>query len=82
VRGLSWTSRKKQAEFFAGYACGGRREFVTGEAGTEPFVVSAVCRKSDVLAFFTERQESEIVLDPDCLRSVTILKDGRTTRDG
>jgi hypothetical protein len=45
ARGLSWTSDKKRAESHA--------------AGTEPLVVSAVCRKSDVLAYFTERQESE-----------------------
>jgi hypothetical protein len=82
VRGLSWTSLKKQAEFFAEYACGGRRGFVTGQAGAEPLVVSAVCRRSDVLAFFDERNESELVVNPDCLRSVTILKNGRTTREG
>jgi hypothetical protein len=80
VKGLSWTSRRKQADFFAEYACDARRRFMTGEAGTEPLVVSAVCRKADVLAYFTEREESEIVLDPDCLRSVTILRKGGAMR--
>jgi hypothetical protein len=69
-RGISWTTEKKKAEFFANYACGSRRAFLTGAAGTRPTVVSAVCSKEDVLAYFTERDESEILVDPSKLRSV------------
>jgi hypothetical protein len=36
--------------------------------------VEATCRKSDVLAYFTNRSESEIVVDP---KHVTVLRTSR-----
>jgi len=72
VRGMSWTTEKSRAHFFAGYAGGPRRMFYAGPRETTPIVASATCRKSKVLAYFTERQESEIVLNPTNLKDVKI----------
>lgn len=65
IGGLSWTLNPERAAFFAGYACGPRRQDLVGQTGTEPILVKATCRKSDVLAYFTHRKESEIVIHPD-----------------
>ena len=65
VRGMSWTTDKKMAKFFAGYACGPRRHYLTGRNDRTHIIVEATCRKIDVLAYITERQESEIVVNPN-----------------
>lgn len=63
-RGLSWTLNEAQAKFFAEYACGNRRAHFTASGSKNPIVVSAVCRKADVLAYFDGREEAEVVVDP------------------
>jgi hypothetical protein len=74
ARGLSWTLEREQAEFFAGYAVGIRRRmWGIAHVGpdTNPIIVEAECKKSNVLAYFMERAESEIVVNP---KHLTILK--------
>lgn len=71
VLGISWTLDKKVAEFFAGHACGRRIYYLTGRTGKTPIVAEATCRKADVLAYLTERKESDIVVNP---KHVTVLR--------
>ena len=59
--GLSWTIDEKKAEWF------GKR---FGYDGT-PAVAVGMCKKSDVLAYFSGRGEHEIVVDP---RTVQIIE--------
>jgi hypothetical protein len=73
-RGFSWTLDKKVAEFFADYSCGGRRRMLTNSVGETPYIAEGTCQKSKVLALFTERQESEIFVDP---KHVKILQTRR-----
>jgi hypothetical protein len=73
VRGFSWTLDRERAVFFADYACGPRRQWL-GLSSTKRILVEATCRKSDVLAYFTNRSESEIVVDP---KHVTVLRTSR-----
>jgi hypothetical protein len=54
-RGLSWTLDRDRAEWFA-------RRFAT--RGGRPRVISGVVHRSRVLAYFTARDESEIVALP------------------
>lgn len=73
VRGFSWTIDRERAVFFADYASGPRRQWL-GQSGTKRLLVKATCRKKDVLAYFTTRNESEIVVNPD---HVTVLRVSR-----
>lgn len=61
-RGLSWTTSKKKAAFFA---------YRFEQEGT---IVSAKINKSDALAFFTSRNEFEILLKPITLSYLEILR--------
>ncbi len=71
IRGLSWTLNEERARFFADYSCGPRRGHLTpGWQGTKPMVAKAICRKNDILGYFTDREEAEIVVDPKRLRQV------------
>ena len=63
--GLSWTLSKKQAQFFAEYAIGRRRELFCGHSrSAAPMIAIGRCFKSDVLAYFNGRREREIVINP------------------
>lgn len=66
--GISWTLDPERAKWFALYACDPRRRFM-GARGRSPSVVSGTCLKSDVLAFFSQREEEEIVIDPSSVRN-------------
>ena len=57
--GLSWTTSLKVAEWFS-------RRY----SGSRPVVIEATVRRDDVLAFFTQRNESEIVVFPEMLGHV------------
>ena len=71
VHGMCWTIEKSRAEFFASYAIDSRRKVFIGlNNNTTPIVASATCRRADVLAYFTGRGESEIVLNPKHLKAV------------
>ena len=61
-RGLSWTLDRDLAIYFANYACGFRRQMLLGQRDTTPLLVEATCEKRDVLAYYMEREESEIVI--------------------
>jgi hypothetical protein len=65
--GLSWTLLESKARWFATeYASGGRRAFLCGHATNRlGMIVAGQCNKRDVLAYFNEREESEIVIRPD-----------------
>ena len=64
VRGVSWTTDRAVAKTFAR----GHR----GIRLPEPVVATAMVPKAAIFATFTERNESEIVLDPRRLRRVRI----------
>ena len=55
-QGWSWTTNRAKAVWFADLD------------GVKPKVVSGVVSKSDVIAYFTRRDESEIVVDPKRVR--------------
>lgn len=55
--GWSWTLRRSTAEWFA-------KRFADIE-DSKPVVSRGVARKSDVLAFFTRRNEDEVLINPD-----------------
>ena len=61
VKALSWTLDKKKAEWFA-------HRF--GEKGT---VYTAQIKKGDILAVFTGRNESEVVLNPSKLEQLKAI---------
>lgn len=63
VKSLSWSTRVEVAQRFAERRIGG-----TGE------VYQAIISKKDVLAFFDDRGESEVVVDPSKLQRVELLK--------
>jgi len=71
--GLSWTLDQKRALVFADYACGPRRQLL-GLRGIKPILVEATCRKKDVLAYFTARQEAEIVINPEHVTELRIFR--------
>lgn len=62
VKALSWTTDKEKAEWFA-------HRF--GENGT---VYKAQINKQNILAFFTGRNESEIVLNPNKLENIIAME--------
>ena len=53
-KGLSWTLNKEKAEWFAN-----RYNML----GTKGYVVTAVAQKKDGLAYFTGREEDEVIID-------------------
>jgi len=57
-KGLSWTTQKETAVMFA-------TRFASIEHLGKPRIVSGVAKKSDVLAFFTRREEADVVIAPD-----------------
>jgi hypothetical protein len=57
---LSWTTNQTKAQRFA-----------TGDLG-KGFIASGLVHKSDVFAYFTGRDESEVVAQPDKIRSVVV----------
>jgi len=58
--GISWTISYETAQWFA-------KRFAGDDATKEPLVAEAVCNKKDVLAYFNERDESEIIVDPSTI---------------
>src|SRR4030095_14814266 len=63
--GLSWSLSEAKARWFADYAGGGRRLYLCGPGGKQrSMLVSGQCFKRDVLAYFNEREEQEIVIHP------------------
>lgn len=59
-KGLSWTLDREKAVWFAK-----RFHAVHGRPGR---IIEGVCNKVDVIAHFTSRKESEIVIDPEKVR--------------
>ena len=57
IEGMSWTVDKARAEWFA-------KRFAGGE-GRTPLLVEGTVLKRDVLAYFSNRNESEIVAFPE-----------------
>ncbi len=57
AKGLSWTTDRKKAIWFA-------RRFAKCGIG-DPRLLSGIAAKKDVLAYFTRRKESEVVIDPE-----------------
>jgi len=69
--GMSWTLSKRTAEFFAEYSANGpRRRFFYGtQQGPVPQIVTGVCKKSDIIAVFSDRKEREVVILPESVKS-------------
>ena len=65
VRGVSWTTDRDVA---AGFAQGHRSILVP-----DPVIVSAVIPKGAVFIVGTDRQESEVILDPRQLRELRTI---------
>jgi len=65
LRGISWTTDRAISESFAR----GHRSIRV----PEPVVASAVIPKKEIFFVATDRQESEIVLNPDRLRKIRTL---------
>ena len=58
IRALSWSLDYKTAQWFA------------GRFDQEGTVYQATINKKDILAVFTGRNESEIIVDPKCLQNI------------
>jgi hypothetical protein len=65
AEGLSWTTNRDKAEWFA-------RRF-PGMEGRTPLMVSGTVSKADVLAHFLGRNEFEIVVFPDRVNDLTVV---------
>jgi hypothetical protein len=68
ISGLSWTTSKKSARFFADYAGGARRSLFGMKASGRPVVYTTTVRKTDVLGVKNSRGEHEVVLIPRAVR--------------
>lgn len=65
IYGLSWTLDYERAKFFAAYACGPRRRVLSPQYhGATHNIAKATWARKDVLAYFSKRNEDEIVVDP------------------
>ena len=69
--GLSWTLSEATADLFAQLANGPRMQWFGNKPGVGK-VISGKCRKTDVIAFFTDRDENEIVIDPKKVYSTRV----------
>lgn len=65
-KGLSWTTDREKAVWFA-------ERFACLEHLGKPRLASGHVVKKDVLAYFTRREESEIVIDPTKVKRQTIV---------
>lgn len=73
VPGMSWTLDRDRAIWFAHYSCGSRRRYnFPLFAGTAPRLVTGRLTKNDLLAYFCERQESEIVASPEAVEITAV----------
>lgn len=70
-RGLSWTLKREIAEWFA------RRAVWFGH-DAEPTLASGTVARADVIAYFTGRQESEVVVLPESVRDCVSRTVSRT----
>lgn len=61
--GLSWTTQRSKAEWFA-------RRFALDDS--QAFVIEATISKKAVIAYLTGREESEILIDPDNIYEMKI----------
>ncbi|MFM8497431.1 MAG: hypothetical protein ACKOEM_18205, partial [Planctomycetia bacterium] len=76
-RGWSWTIDREKGEWFAR-----RPPSPLDDAPTDPTLVEATANKSDVIAYLTDRCESEIIVDPRKVKIVStrVLKPKKTSR--
>jgi hypothetical protein len=65
-KGLSWTTDREKAVWFA-------ERFACLEELGRPRLVSGHAVKKDVLAYFTRREEAEIVIDPTKVKRQTTV---------
>ncbi len=65
-KGLSWTTDKKKAIWFA------KRFAVLTRLG-EPRLMVGEASKADVLAYFTRRKEAEVVIDPSKVKGKKVV---------
>jgi len=76
--GMSWTLSRELVRRFALIAASSRGAFLGmhGEL-TAPTVWSATVDSSDVLGYFVDRDEDEVVVDPATLRNVEMIEHPR-----
>lgn len=78
--GHAWTLSKVTAQFFARMPWSARARFVFGITPAEdavPTVWQATVVAADVLAYFDDRGEKEIVVDPDTLYRIEKIQEAR-----
>lgn len=63
-RSWSWTLDKDKAEWFA------RRCRIQGIKSGQPRIAQGQARKDDIVAYFSRREESEIVVDPKLISGI------------
>ncbi len=71
--GLSWTLDVEEARFFACYASSPRRRYFGADRCDGAFVVSGRCRKTDVIAYLTGRDETDIIIPGSEVFSKTVI---------
>ena len=77
--GWSWTLDHQRAGFFAEQSDSARIRWLTGtSSATLPAVAEGQASKSDVLAYLTDRDEQEIVINPNAVTNVNITYPKRT----
>lgn len=71
--GGSWTLERSVAERFARMLASPRAWFLFGKAAQEPVIWRAEVLRGDVLAYFTKREESEVVVPQGAAWDVTAI---------
>lgn len=70
--GYSWTLSKAKARQFAEYATGGRRAMCGADRFNGQFVAFGTVNKDDVIAYFQDRSEKEIVVAPGKVHGIEV----------
>ena len=76
VSGLSWSTSKKTARFFAEYAGGLRRAAFGMKVEGRPTILTTKVRKTDILGVKVSRDEHEIVVIPGAVSVSSIKVEG------
>lgn len=68
IRGLSWTTDHSKAHWFAARFC-----------GNNPRIITATCKPKHRFAYFQQRGEDEVVVNPAGLKIISVEKIGEQT---
>lgn len=74
IRGMSWTLNRERAVWFAQYSCDSRRRFNFPQfAGRSPLLATGRCRKDNLIALLSERQEHEVIVIPESVELSSVV---------